>query len=479
MSQSNCLPQIQKALKNQETTCSKLVESSLNTIQEHRHLNAFLEVFEEEARSQADLIDRKIAEGKAGKLHGLVVGIKDVLCYSGHVSSAGSKALSGFESIITATAVKRLIEEDAIIIGRQNCDEFGMGSTNENSAYGPVLNGADENKVPGGSSGGSAVAVQMDMCHASLGTDTGGSVRTPASFCGVVGLKPTYGRVSRHGLIAYASSFDQIGILAKNVENAAIILEVISGKDPMDSTSSDVLVPGFEKKDFSTNDASVACFTETLNHHGLDAEIASCFKGVTSSLASHGTTIENISFPYFDFIVPAYYVLTMAESSSNLARYDGIHYGHRSRDAKDIEEVYIKSRTESFGKEVKRRIMMGTFVLSSGYYDAYYSKAQKVRRQIKEFTEDILSKHDFIMLPTTPSTAFNLGEKTKNPVEMYLADIFTVHANLTGLPAISLPVGKHSNSLPFGIQIIGSAFREDKLLAFSEQVMFNHKQFQD
>jgi aspartyl-tRNA(Asn)/glutamyl-tRNA(Gln) amidotransferase subunit A len=363
------------------------------------------------------------------------------------------------------------LAEDAIIIGRLNCDEFAMGGSNENSAYGNVLNYLDNTKVPGGSSGGSAVAVQADLCQVALGTDTGGSIRQPASFCGVVGLKPTYGRVSRWGLIAYASSFDQIGPITKSIEDAALILEVIAGKDEYDSTVSQKEVPQYSKLLELEGNPKIAYMTQTIEHKGLDPVLKNFMINMFDGLKSSGSKVEGYDFPYLDYIVPTYYVLTTAEASSNLARFDGVRFGYRAPDANNMEEVYTKTRTQGFGAEVKRRIMLGTFVLSAGYYDAYYSKAQKIRRLIRDYTQQILTENDFIILPTTPSTAFGIGEKSKDPISMYLEDIYTVQANITGLPAISIPIGKHDNGMPFGIQIMTSKFNEAKLLAFAKQLL--------
>jgi len=462
------LHQIQKQLAAKETSCAAIVQAFLERIKEHSHLNAFLEVFESEALERATLIDEKIKSGQAGRLHGMVVGLKDNICFKNHRVSASSKILEGFVSVYSATAVERLLAEDAIIIGRLNCDEFGMGSTNENSAFGPVLNFYDTKKVAGGSSGGSAVAVQAGLCHAALGSDTGGSVRAPASFCGVVGLKPTYGRVSRHGLIAYASSFDQIGTITSNIDDAALLLEVIAGADEYDSTTA--RTPPV-RPEGGGEAASVAYIKQTLHHPGLDPEIKSRIEQIIDELKAKGISVSEVEFPVLDYIVPAYYILTTAEASSNLSRYDGMRYGYRSKNGDDLESVYKKSRTEAFGKEVKRRIMLGTFVLSAGYQDAYYTKAQRVRRIIKKATDDILAKHDFIIMPTTPGTAFALGEKMKNPLEMYLADIYTVQANLAGVPAISLPLGKHSNGMPFGVQVMAGMFQEGKMVEFAKSLM--------
>lgn len=467
------IAEIHHALRNNETTCINLVKEYLNRIEEKKHLNAYLEVFAESSLAKAKEVDEKLKNNSAGKLAGVIVAIKDNICYKNHKVSAASKILENFESLFSATVVERLLAEDAIIIGRLNCDEFAMGSSNENSAYGKVLNPLNEYFVPGGSSGGSAAAVAADLCHIALGSDTGGSIRQPASFCGVVGLKPTYGRVSRWGLIAYASSFDQIGPLTKNVEDAALIMEVIAGKDEYDSTASSKPVTAYSQKldTFKGKKVKIAYINDCLNNDGLNPEIKSFFSNYINHLKAEGHTVEGVDFPYLDFLVPAYYVLTTAEASSNLSRYDGVHFGYRSPNATDLESTYKKSRSEGFGKEVKRRIMLGTFVLSSGYYEAYYSKAQKVRRILQDKTKEILSHYDFILLPSTPGTAFEFGQKSADPVAMYLEDIFTVQANLTGVPAISLPLGKHSNGMPFGVQLMANMFEEEKLLAFSNELM--------
>ncbi len=460
------LAAIQVDLNNGETTCISLVEHYLKNIETQRHLNAFLEVYADEARILAKEIDLKIQAGKAGKLAGMVIGLKDVICHKNHKVSASSKFIENFTSLYSATVVERLLAEDAIIIGRTNCDEFAMGSSNENSAFGPVLNPHDNTCVPGGSSGGSTVAVAANLCFAALGTDTGGSIRQPASFCGVLGLKPTYGRVSRYGLLAYASSFDQIGPITNCVEDAALIMEVIAGKDNYDSTSSNKEVEPYSRNLKFNKKARIGYISECIDNPHLDSEIASFINVLIDKLKNEGNIVEPVSFPFLDFMVPTYYVLTTAEASSNLSRYGGVTYAKRSSNATNIDSIYTKSRTEGFGKEVKRRIMLGTFVLSSGYYDAYYSKGQKVRRILQDKTLEILKAYDFILIPTTPKTAFKINS-VSDPVTMYLEDIFTVQANLTGLPAISLPLGKHSNGMPFGIQIIANKFEEQKLLAFS------------
>jgi aspartyl-tRNA(Asn)/glutamyl-tRNA(Gln) amidotransferase subunit A len=467
------LAAIQSDLALENTSCVALVDHYLKRIDDHKHLNAFLEVFADDARQQAAAVDQKRKDGTSGRLAGMVMGLKDNICYKGHGVTGSSRILEGFESIYHATVVDRLLAEDCIMIGRLNCDEFAMGSSNENSAYGNVLNPIQNDKVPGGSSGGSAAAVKAGLCLATLGSDTGGSIRQPASFCGVVGVKPTYGRVSRYGLLAYASSFDQIGPLTNNVADGAIILEVMAGPDDYDSTLSQREAPAFSGKMAFEGKRKIAYIKDCLESPGLDPEIKARMVAVIDGLKADGHTVEAVDFPYLDYMVPTYYVLTTAEASSNLSRYDGIHYGYRSEGAEDIESTYVKSRSEGFGPEVQRRIMLGTFVLSAGYYDAYYSKAQKVRRIIKDKTVEILNNHDFILLPTTPSTAFGIGQNIDDPITMYLQDIFTVQANLAGVPAVSLPMGEHSNGLPFGVQVIANSFEEAEMLAFSDYLVNN------
>lgn len=439
----------------------QIVETYLYEIQAHGDLNAFLEIFEESALKQAKLIDKKRENGQIGKLSGMVIGIKDNLCFKDHKVSGASKILEGFESLYTATAVQRLIDEDAVIIGRLNCDEFAMGSSNESSAYGPVKNPLNKTLVPGGSSGGSAAAVAARLCTAALGSDTGGSIRQPASFTGTYGVKPSYGRISRHGLLAYASSFDQIGPFGNTLEDTALLLEVMSGQDEYDATASTSMVPSYTALN-SDKKYKFALIEESFDTEGIDPEIAARMHALVDQLIADGHQVEKVSFPYLEYMVPTYYVLTTAEASSNLSRYDGVHYGYRSPDAVGVEQTYKKSRSQGFGEEVKRRIMAGTFVLSHGYYDAYYTKGQKVRRVLKNKTEEILSTYDAMLLPTTPTTAFGLDAMT-DPIQMYLQDIFTVHANLTGNPAISLPLGKHSNGMPFGIQLMGKMYEEQEM----------------
>lgn len=463
--QLQSLQQIQAAIAAENLTCSALTKHYLEQIKQTTNLNIYIEVFEEEALVRARELDAK-PTSERGRLHGAVIAIKDVLCYKGHSVTAASKILEGFVSPYNATAIQRLLDEDAIIIGRVNCDEFAMGSTNENSHYGVTRNAANPDKVPGGSSGASAVAVQAGTCLFALGSDTGGSVRQPASFCGVFGLKPTYGRISRYGLLAYGSSFDQIGILSNTIQDAALALEIMAGADEFDSTASQKPVPSYSQQLNFEGKAKIAYFKSALEHERLDAEIKAQSFAFIENLKAKGHEVEAIDFDFLDYIIPAYYVLTTAEASSNLSRYDGVRYGHRSEEAKTLLETYQKSRTEGFGMEVKRRIMLGTFVLSAGYYDAYYTQAQKVRRLIWERTKAIFEDYDFILMPTAPTTAWDIGKLNDDPVEMYLSDIFTVHANMAGIPAVAFPLGTHSNALPIGIQLMANRFEEAKLLSF-------------
>jgi aspartyl-tRNA(Asn)/glutamyl-tRNA(Gln) amidotransferase subunit A len=444
------------------------VRHFLSKIEANTFLNAFVEVFIEEALSRAEELDQL---AKRGRLHGVVIGLKDNICYKGHKVSAASGILQEFTSLYSATVVDRLLHEGAIIIGRQNCDEFGMGSTNENSIYGPVINPNNSAHVPGGSSGGSAAAVSAGLCMASLGSDTGGSVRLPADFCGVIGLKPTYGRLSRHGLIAYASSFDVIGILAGNVGDAYSILDVIAGPDEFDSTAID------QKPDFSflpdeNKKYRIAYFPEWIAHPSIDPEISIAIKAQLKQLQEEGHSVEPVAFSLTDYIVPTYYILTTAEASSNLSRYDGVRYGPERVDlTHDLTNFYQRSRKFGFGAEVKRRIMLGTFVLSAGYFDAYYTKAQQVRRLLQDQTALIFNDFDFILAPNAPSVAYKIGENAADKLAVYMGDVFTVFANLTGVPAISLPLFKHSSNLPFGLQVLSSPQNEVSLQRFAHHLM--------
>jgi aspartyl-tRNA(Asn)/glutamyl-tRNA(Gln) amidotransferase subunit A len=467
---------LQADLHSGKTNCVSILNETLKTISEKKQLNVFLEVFEKSALEQARKVDEKIRVKSAGKLAGVIVALKDNICYKGHKVSASSKILEGFESLYSSTVVERLLAEDAIIIGRTNCDEFAMGSSNENSAFGKVLNPLNEKFVPGGSSGGAAASVAANFCHVALGSDTGGSIRQPASFCGVVGFKPTYGRVSRWGLIAYASSFDQIGPITKTVEDAALIMQVIAGADEYDSTVSQKPVPSYTTTENNSSTSSltakykIAYLKDCIEANGLDPEVKQAVLNKLEEFKKQGHTVEAVDFPYLDFLVPVYYVLTTAEASSNLSRFDGVHYGYRTPNATDLESTYKKSRSEGFGKEVKRRVMLGTFVLSAGYYDAYYAKGQKVRKLLQQKTYDILKDYDFIVTPSTPGTAFEFGKNSADPIKMYLEDIFTVQANIAGVPAISVPCGKHSNGLPMGIQLMANYFEEGKLFELASTI---------
>ncbi|MFN6388358.1 MAG: Asp-tRNA(Asn)/Glu-tRNA(Gln) amidotransferase subunit GatA [Bacteroidota bacterium] len=465
-------------LQSGQTTVVEAVRFFVEAASSGASLNAWLTIYKDEALAIAKKLDEHIAAGQPLlPLHGVIVGLKDVIAYKQHPLSAASKMLENFHSIFDATVVEKLHQAGAIILGRQNCDEFAMGSSNENSAYGPVKNGIDPNRVPGGSSGGSAVAVQMNHCMISLGSDTGGSVRQPADFCGVVGLKPSYGRISRYGLIAYASSFDQIGIFAKSVGDAALVLQIIAGPDNFDSTVSEQPVPAYSSV---INDPSskkrIAYFKDALEHPSLDPEIKAAIYTSIDNLQKAGYTVEGISFDMLDLVVPTYYVLTTAEASSNLSRYDGVKFGHHSSaDNKDLTALYKNARSEGFGKEVKRRIMLGTFVLSAGYFDAYFTKAQQIRKLLVDGASQIFKNYDAVILPTVPTTAFLIGDHAKDSVAMFLADIYTVYANLVGIPAISIPLYKHSNGLPFGLQVMCAPFEEETLLQLSTNIQKLHE----
>ena len=464
---------VQADLSADLITCRQLVEQYLARITEYQYLNVFTEVYAEEARQRADAVDQKLAAGQAGRLAGMIIGIKDVLSYAGHGLRAGSRILDNFTAQFTATAVQRLLDEDVIIIGRQNCDEFAMGSSNENSAFGPVRNAADPDRVPGGSSGGSAVAVQAGLCLASIGSDTGGSVRQPAAFCGVVGLKPTYGRVSRWGLVAYASSFDCIGPIANTVEDAALLLEIMAGPDDFDSTVSQEPVSAYAQATLLDQPLRIAYLRDGVESEGVDTSIREATQQKIDALKAAGHVVEPVEVSLLPYLLPTYYILTTAEASSNLSRFDGVRYGYRSQTVQepDLLTLYKKSRTEGFGPEVRRRILLGTFALSASYYDAYYTKAQQVRRLIRQETERLFAQYDVLLSPTTPTPAFRLGEKKDDPLQMYLADIFTVQANVVGYPALSIPNGVDKDGLPIGLQLMTSPFTEEKLIALAKKMV--------
>lgn len=464
---------IRIALADGSLTVVRLVEGYLANIQARPELNVWLEVFAEEALAKAAALDQKLQAGTAGPLAGLIIGLKDNLCYQDHVVTAGSKILAGaqadikpFVSQFTAPAIQRLLDQDAIIIGRQNCDEFGMGSSNENSAFGPVLNGIDPTRVPGGSSGGSAVAVQDGHCTISLGSDTGGSVRQPAAYNGILGLKPTYGRISRFGLLAYASSFDTIGILANNAADIATVLGVMAGPDGLDSTASERQVDNYAAITATKPTTKrIAVLRNGLESEAVAASTRAAVSDTVQKLEALGHSTSVVELEMLDYLLPTYYVLTAAEASSNLSRYDGIRYGHRTNKEGDLEALYKNSRAEGFGPEVKRRIMLGTFVLSANYYDAYFTKAQRVRRLIRQETEAILAQHDYLLMPVATDVAFKFGEKSTDPLSMFLADVFTVQANVVGMPALAFPTGHTSEGMPIGLQLLGRPFDEAGLLA--------------
>lgn len=491
---------IQDELSSGSIRMPDIVEQYINTIEDtNGTVNALISFDADDARKQAADIQKKIENGSAGKLAGAIVAVKDLICEKGKKVTCSSNILRNFESVYDATVIEKLAAEDALFIGRANMDEFAMGSSNENTIYGPATNPHNSEYVTGGSSGGSAASVAAGMCNFSLGSDTGGSIRQPASYCGVVGLKPTYGRVSRHGLVAFASSFDCIGPFANSVEDAAFMLEFLSGKDPMDQSSSDRPVDNYRDAVKNDEKLTIGVPNEYFGE-GLDEEIKTKIEDQLKQLEDDGHKLVSINLPHTDYAIATYYILATAEASSNLARYDGIRYGHRAN-FEEVEEelkkerialerrlevatgteheqllekiatsdsplirLYKHSRTEGFGKEVKRRILLGTYVLSSGYYDAYFAKAQKVRRLIKEDFNKAFSNVDVIVSPTAPTTAFKLGENQDDPVQMYLNDIYTISANLSGICGISVPAGTHSNGLPIGIQFMGNSFKEQNIL---------------
>jgi aspartyl-tRNA(Asn)/glutamyl-tRNA(Gln) amidotransferase subunit A len=452
------------ALAAGQTSVVRETERALGVIEERKRLNAFLTVFTDAARARARAVDAKLAAGSAGPLAGMIVAVKDVLCLKDVPVTCGSKILRTFVAPYDATVVRRLLDADAVIIGKTNMDEFAMGSSSENSSYGPILNPADETRVPGGSSGGSCVAVAGGMAHAALGTDTGGSIRQPAAFCGVVGLKPTYGRVSRYGLVALASSFDQVGPFANSVADAARVLGVIAGHDDHDSTSSRLPVPDYGAA--LTGDVrgmKIGLPADALSE-GVQPEIRAAIEKAAEAFRAGGAEVREVALPHSQYSISAYYILMTAEASSNLARYDGARYGYRSPSSGDLEEMYVQSRSEGFGAETKRRIMLGTYVLSAGYYDAYYRKAQKVRRLIQNDFLAAFRSVDCLLMPATPTTAFRFGEKADDPLQMYLSDVFTVSANLAGIPGISVPFGADRQGLPIGVQLVGPHFGEEIIL---------------
>lgn len=495
---------VQELLTSGKANMSDLCEEYIRKIKlKNPEINGFVHFDEDSVKKDALQIQKKVDAGKAGKLAGYVIGIKDVICERGKKVTCASHMLRNFESTYDATVIERLKKEDALLIGRTNMDEFAMGSSTENTIYGPSRNPVNTDYVTGGSSGGSAAVVAAGMCNVALGSDTGGSIRQPASYCGVVGLKPTYSRVSRYGLVAFASSFDSIGPFSNNVTDAAQILTCIAGNDPMDNSTSDLPVDDYLSGIDDFKRKLKVGVPEQFFGDGLDPEIRKIIEETLQELEKENVDLVPISLPHTKYGIGTYYILATAEASSNLARYDGIRYGHRA-DAKMIEEelaseradlknklinssaselemamnsldsplirLYKKSRTEGFGTEVKRRILLGTYVLSSGYYDAYYAKAQKVRRLIKQDFEEAFKKVDVIVSPTAPTTSFKLGENQDDPVQMYLNDVYTISANLAGICGISVPAGTHSNGLPVGIQFMGNVFRESDILNAGRRV---------
>jgi len=455
-----------------EVSCEEVVRVYLERIERHGDDNIYLTVFRDEAIERAAALDRKLREGgEPGRLFGLPMAIKDNISMDGAPLTCASKMLEGYRSVYDATVIRRLFDEDAIFLGKTNMDEFAMGSSNENSAFGPVQNPFDPSRVPGGSSGGSAAAVAAGLCMVALGSDTGGSVRQPAGFCDVVGLKPTYGRISRYGLVAFASSFDQIGVLSHSSMDAALVLGVMAGSDPHDATSSSHAVSDYcsEVSGVSVKGLKIGVPKEFFNE-GLNPDVSRVVLARLEELRLQGAELVDITLPKSDHAIAAYYVLVTAEASSNLARYDGARYGYRSEGATDLSSMYVESRTEGFGPEVKRRIMLGTYVLSSGYYDTYYKKAQQVRRVFQDRYREALSRVDVIAGPTSPFPPFGIGAKTADPLEMYLADVFTVPASIVGMPALSVPVGYDGENLPVGMHLICNFFEEGKLLGIARHM---------
>jgi len=458
------------AIQERKTSASALAESFYSKIEnDDPRIGAFLTLSKERAMAKAAEMDALAAKGeKLPPLGGVPVGIKDVMITKGIRTTAGSKILGNYVPPYDCTAVARLEAAGAVVLGKLNCDEFAMGSSNENSAWKPVHNPRDLSRVPGGSSGGSAAAVAADMAVAALGSDTGGSIRQPASFCGVVGLMPTYGRVSRYGLIAFASSLDHIGPLTKTVKDAAIVLRTIAGRDPMDSTSAELPVPDYVAElEKAVRGLKIGVAKEYLGE-GLDPEVRKAIEAAIQKLARQGCEIVDVSLPHTKYAIPTYYIVATAEASSNLARFDGVRYGYRAKDARTLSEMYRRSRDQGFGAEVKRRIMLGTYALSAGYYDAYYLKAQRVRTLLTWDFEEAFKKVDAIVAPVSPTAAFKLGEKVDDPLAMYLADIYTVTADLAGIPGISVPCGETKEKLPIGLQILGRHFDESTILRVAQ-----------
>ena len=457
--------ELQQKLRSGETTAVDLVESVIGRIDEvEDKTRSYITVLRNSAREEAFRADEEIRQGKGGPLTGIPVALKDIVCTKGVRTTCGSKILHDFIPPYDATVVERLRGAGALFIGKTNMDEFAMGSSTETSYFGVTRNPWDLERIPGGSSGGSATAVAADECIASLGSDTGGSIRQPAALCGVVGMKPTYGRVSRYGLVAFASSLDQIGPFTKDVEDCAIMMNVIAGYDPRESTSVTVDVPDYTGYLTRGVEGRTVGIPKEYFIAGIDHEVESAVRQAIAVLEGLGARCIDISLPHTDYCLAVYYIVAPSEASSNLARYDGIKYGYRSQENRELMEMYKKTRSEGFGAEVKRRIMLGTYALSSGYYDAYYKKASQVRSLIKRDFDEAFKTCDAIVTPTSPTPAFKVGERTDDPLQMYLSDIFTISANLAGIPGISVPCGYTKNGLPIGVQFLASHFEEGKLL---------------
>ncbi len=473
--------ELHELLKNRHISSRELVVSMFERIDAvEQRVHAYITLTKEEALQQAETADQKISEGSVGPLTGIPIAIKDIFCTAGIATTCGSKILENFVPVYDATVIKKLKQQHAVLIGKTNMDEFAMGSSTETSYFGPTHNPWSLDRVPGGSSGGSAAAVAADECIAALGTDTGGSIRQPAACCGVVGMKPTYGRVSRFGMVAFASSLDQAGPFAKDVTDTALMMNCICGYDPLDSTSVNRDVPDYSRALVrEVADLTLGVPKEYFSGPGMDREVEKAVWYALRELERHGATIKEVSLPHTAYAVAAYYLIAPAEASSNLARYDGVKYGYRTPQETGLREMYELTRSEGFGAEVKRRIMLGTYALSAGYYDAYYKKASQVRTLIRRDFEQAFQICDLIVTPTAPTPPFKLGEKINDPLQMYLSDIFTIPANLAGLPGLSIPCGMSADGLPIGMQIIGNYFAEETMLrcayCFEQQSEWHRK----
>lgn len=468
MMNNKSIADLAKGLRSGEFSSQELTQTFLDRIKRHGSLNCYITVTEELALREAKAADARIARGDATLLTGIPIAQKDIFCTQGVKTTCGSKMLDNFIAPYNATVIEKFNEAGAVMLGKLNMDEFAMGSSNETSYYGAVRNPWDPNAIPGGSSGGSAAAVAAGLAACATGTDTGGSIRQPAAHCGITGLKPTYGRVSRYGMIAYASSLDQGGPMARSAEDAAILLQTMAGFDEKDSTSVDLPVPDYRAGLNNSIEGLKIGLPKEFFGGGLSGDVAAVIEVAVSEYRKLGAQIREISMPNLKLAIPAYYVIAPAECSANLSRFDGVRFGYRCSHPTDLADLYTRSRGKGFGKEVKRRILMGTYALSAGYYDAYYIKAQKVRRLISEEFKNALSEVDVIMGPVTPSIAFGIGEKIGNPIEMYLSDIYTIAINLAGVPAMSVPAGMIDGK-PVGLQIIGNYFAEDRLLNIAHQ----------